>query len=400
MKLQSEFLVVAGRVFHETMRPMRPKEIVKYAKDKGMFSDNVAGKTPEQTMKSKLSVHIRRFKEQSPFVRTGKGLFYLRSLLNPETSPHDAEPLAKPDPKEFVLVFDTHLLEQGLRFQGIKADWETHSKSILESKVCRYIYRLDAEQNQSVKQVITYIMVTRGDQVLVYKRGSYNLAADFLRGSYCIGFGGHVSMSDMDMFNEADMGLFRSAARELGEELELPELDQNRLAKGKGLTFQGIINDDSSEVGQRHMAFVLRYEVSSDPDWEKPKRGEKSITQLRWIGPTSFPTPIWEFEYWSQLCFRQFFRHLVSTNSSFRIMRRIVLQPPNIMCIVGTVGSGKSKTTGILRDDFGYTEVNSGRVLAELLGIPPVPATSRAEFQVHALNFVSKDGGLMQLADV
>jgi hypothetical protein len=33
--------------------------------------------------------------------------------------------------------------------------------------------------------------------------------------------------------------------------------------------------------------------------------------------------------------------------------------------------------TDVLKKDFGYIEINTGEVVAQLLGIPPVPKTSR-----------------------
>jgi hypothetical protein len=78
----SEFLIVARQILESERRPMRPAELVEHALRHRLFSDRIAGKTPTQTMKSKLSVHVRRHGDRSPFVRTAPGRFYLRDLLN------------------------------------------------------------------------------------------------------------------------------------------------------------------------------------------------------------------------------------------------------------------------------------------------------------------------------
>src|SRR5438067_685818 len=80
-ELRSEFLRAAVAVLRRYRRPLRPKEIVDLGLREGFFSDKRIGVTPDQTMKSKLSVHIRRYGDASPFVRTGPGRFYLRELL-------------------------------------------------------------------------------------------------------------------------------------------------------------------------------------------------------------------------------------------------------------------------------------------------------------------------------
>ncbi len=49
-------------------------------------------------------------------------------------------------------------------------------------------------------------------------------------------------------------------------------------------------------------------------------------------------------------------------------------------------------------EEFGYLEINSGRVLAELLNIPPVPETPRTDFQAAAWDFINRPDGPLQLA--
>jgi len=78
--LKSEFLQVAHQLFQRFRQPMTPIELVDRGIQEGLFSDKRAGKTPHQTMKSKLSVHIRRNGSASIFVRTAPGRYYLREL--------------------------------------------------------------------------------------------------------------------------------------------------------------------------------------------------------------------------------------------------------------------------------------------------------------------------------
>lgn len=48
--------------------------------------------------------------------------------------------------------------------------------------------------------------------------------------------------------------------------------------------------------------------------------------------------------------------------------------------------------------EFGYTEINSGRVVAKLLGIQPVPATPRDKFQRKAWKLIHSKRGPKRLA--
>jgi predicted NUDIX family phosphoesterase len=412
--LKSEFLQVAYQLFLRFRQPMTSVELVDRGIHEGLFSDKRAGKTPHQTMKSKLSVHIRRNGSASIFVRTAPGRYYLRELQSAqiqkklplfeisEATPaeiYNAEPIHVAPSRERVLVFPSGELDKLGRFQGIQRPVKKMSGKLLRPAVCHHIPRLNAEDDESHKQVLTYIIVTKGKRILAFRRGVFNRVEDYLRGSMCIGFGGHVSERDLTLFNvNRDMGVMDSAIRELSEELSLPERDQERLRALRGIEVLGVLNDDSSAVGRRHFAFILRYEVSDDPAWDRPARGEKSITQLRWLDLNSSALSTWQFEYWSQLCLREFFSKSVSTQPSFLIRRRKPLQPPHILVMLGEHGSGKTEATHLLAKEYGYREINSGRVLAGLLGLPPVTPKSRALFQRRALTFIRHPDGPARLA--
>jgi predicted NUDIX family phosphoesterase/dephospho-CoA kinase len=322
----------------------------------------------------------------------------LRELIDEHTKIYPAPPLRPPNPTENVLVFATSVLDKNERFQGIKTSWRHIARQVLNSEACSYLFRPAAEVENQHKQVLTYIMVCRGSHVLAFKRGTYNWAEEFLRGSHCIGFGGHVAEVDNDLFDHEWFGIRRTVARELDEELQLPRADKERLAHGVGLKVVGVLNDDSSEVGRRHFAFIFRYDVSDDLYWNQPIRGEKSITQLRWLDVASPTFSIRGFEYWSQLCLRTYFKSVIKAQASYFIGRKRPLIPPHILCIVGPIGSGKTETSAVLKKDYGYAEVNSGQVVAELIVLPPVTKTPRETFQREALKFISRRAGPKRLA--
>lgn len=397
--MKSEFLIVAKRLMETERKPMSPRNLVDLGQERQLFSDNVAGKTPYQTMKSKLSLHIRRFGEASPFVRTAPGHFYLRTLLNGGETPFDAKPIRPPKSREKVLVYRTSELDSITTWQGVQTTWKRTARSIFTRLKPHYIHRFDVEQDNNFTQILTYVLVSRGDALLAYRRGTYNRVDKFLQGASCVGFGGHVVETDLDLFNEETMGIYECASRELMEELRLPKADIKRIKRHEGIEIVGLINDDSSDVGRRHLAFVMRYEVSQDPSWDQPERGEKAITQLRWISAReSRWVWLWNFEYWSQLCLREFAPPLVHVRPAYRLLRRSPLKPPHIVLVVGPVGSGKTLATEVLKQEFGYVEINTGEVVAQLLGIPPVPKTPRNQFQEKAWKFISTDSGPESLA--
>jgi dephospho-CoA kinase len=88
----------------------------------------------------------------------------------------------------------------------------------------------------------------------------------------------------------------------------------------------------------------------------------------------------------------------VTAKPIYRILRKRVFQGSHILCVVGTIGSGKSLATQWLREDAEYAEINSGRVLARLMDMPPIPQTPRPTFQQAAQSFISAELGPKVLA--
>jgi dephospho-CoA kinase len=68
------------------------------------------------------------------------------------------------------------------------------------------------------------------------------------------------------------------------------------------------------------------------------------------------------------------------------------------LAIVGTIGSGKSAATEFFRDWLRYAEINSGKILARILSVPPIPRTSRGKFQAAAVKFITSKSGPRRLA--
>jgi predicted NUDIX family phosphoesterase/dephospho-CoA kinase len=376
---------------------MSAKELVDTGLKRRLFSDKLAGATPAQTMKSKISVEIRRGGARSTFVRTAPGRFYLRELVVGQEV-YEARPWEPPATSETVMVFPAEVLTRPtLAFQGVTTTTRRHLQ-VLRSDVCRPLPRSQAETTEEYKQVLTYILVQRGDRILAYRRGVYNHVEQMLKGADCVGFGGHVTCDDRGLFSDDDVGLHEAAARELGEELKLPSTDRERLVRREGLNLIGFLNDDSSDVGRRHFAALFTYRASEHPWWNQPQRGENSINQLRWIDPASPSLRLQSFEYWSQLALRHVYPRHVRGQPSFVVRTRRAFRTPHILVLVGPLGSGKTQAAKVLRDSYGYVEVNSGRVLAQLLGLPPVPETPRSVFQAAAGAFIMRPQGPQELA--
>lgn len=132
-------------------------------------------------------------------------------------------------------------------------DGTPHGCVPLDSEVLRRIYsrgyfadRGPVEEDPSLKQIIPYALVTRGDSVFTFRRTDKG-GEGRLHGRRSVGVGGHV--------NPIDAGdiVIDALRRELSEEISLPDRWSARLV--------GLLNNDRSAVGAVHVGVVAVVDV-------------------------------------------------------------------------------------------------------------------------------------------
>lgn len=395
------YLWVAEQVLRKHGRPLNARALVNYGLEDGLFPATGLSHTPQKSMQARLSMDILN-NENSTFVRTARGKFLLRDQLDSGAKGDDVElkiytaERHVPSPSgEMVLCVPKAKYKNFLGYQGVGFIGENNPLETLGESEFVYRQRAEAELDGDMKQVITYTIIQHQSKILSFRRGLYNRAANFLRGAQCVGFGGHVNEDDQDLFSLSDHGIRRNAAREIAEELSLssgpPQIDP------EALEFLGVLNDDSSDIGVRHMAVVLRYWVDDWSEWRNVGKGEASINRLRWVDTKADAINLSDFEYWSQLVVRSFFPASMKMVPGYKIIRRSAFNQRHALCVVGSIGSGKSVTSNVFAERAGYASVNSGRVLAELMGVEPIPATPRGKFQAMAESFIARKQGPSEL---
>jgi predicted NUDIX family phosphoesterase len=110
--------------------------------------------------------------------------------------------------------------------------------------------RPEVEEDPSLKQVIPYGVLWRPGRIFLFRR-SRKGGDSRLHDLRSVGVGGHVNPPDRE-----DVVL-RALAREIGEEVALPEGWTPRIA--------GFLNDDSTPVGSVHVGVVVSVEVPPGP---------------------------------------------------------------------------------------------------------------------------------------
>jgi HB1, ASXL, restriction endonuclease HTH domain len=171
------YLWVAETVLLRQKRPLRAGDIVKIGLEDGLFGDKILSKTPQKSMQARLSMDIIKPSNESKFLRTEPGRFFMRSLL-PESDVEPSEnkksqiseyvpPRRSPPPtSERVLVVGEKDYKQILDFQGIDFSYQYIISSLLRSSTLKYMPRAQAEIVDGYKQFITYTIIQSGEWVV------------------------------------------------------------------------------------------------------------------------------------------------------------------------------------------------------------------------------------------
>jgi len=188
---------------------------------------------------------------------------------------------------ERVLVVPTALFHEIGVFHGFLGDAKREEKYVsrlLDPKHLRYSPRAEMETDPSFKQIIPYVVLNWQGQVFHYTRGK-KATESRLQTLRSIGVGGHISADDSNLFDSP----YREAMfREVAEEVRLETKYTERCV--------GLINDDTTPVGQVHLGIVHVF------DLEEPKveSREQALIRSGFAALSALRQHRLEFETWSQ----------------------------------------------------------------------------------------------------
>ena len=246
----SQFLDAAYQVLKMSGQPLSPRQITTLALEKSLIA--TVGKTPWQTMKSKLSIDILKHSESSVFMRTSQGLFGLREWKDGNLNEYVADRFKKSLLDEEVVVFPATSLCKYIPHPGLYLSTIQNGRELISE--CRPMLRREAEEDFTVIQLVSVFLVRYGERYLTYKR-TKRLPESRLHGYYSMIFGGHLNPGDIpSLFNLFDPREGRAFIdRELREEIRLPENEAPLLI------YRGLLYDDSRDLSRQHLGIV--YEV-------------------------------------------------------------------------------------------------------------------------------------------
>jgi predicted NUDIX family phosphoesterase len=196
--------------------------------------------------------------------------------------------MAKSPDRQHVLVFQSRLLDELGRFQGLSTDVERYLLAILEEGNNWFAQRSQAEHDPALKQLIPYVILRCEDMVFHYVRGK-EADEGRLRAKGSIGIGGHIQPQDLNLFTSPRTFYMAAAAREVAEEVRVEAQHRERIV--------ALINDDSTSVGQVHFGIVHLWDL----DRPAVTRRERQITKCGFMPLEELKAHRGSLEAWSQL---------------------------------------------------------------------------------------------------
>jgi predicted NUDIX family phosphoesterase len=185
---------------------------------------------------------------------------------------------------ERVLVVPTSLFHDVGLFQGFCPRTEHYLPRLLDPRNLSYRPRSEAETDPTYKQIIPYVVLKWQGQLFNYTRGK-KATETRLQALRSIGVGGHICADDSNLFDSP----YREAmAREVDEEVRLETSYQERCI--------GLINDDSTPVGQVHLGIVHVFDLAEP----KVQRREQALIKAGFAPVEELRGQRDEFETWSQ----------------------------------------------------------------------------------------------------
>jgi predicted NUDIX family phosphoesterase len=185
---------------------------------------------------------------------------------------------------ERVLVVPAAVFHAAGVFQGFSLAAEHYLPRLLDPVHLSYRPRAEVETDPTYKQIVPYVVLQWRDQVFHYTRGK-RATETRLQALRSIGVGGHISSDDASLFECP----YREAMfREVAEEVYLETPYEERCL--------GLINDDSTPVGQVHLGIVHVFALAEP----RARRREQALTRAGFAPLAELRRQRDEFETWSQ----------------------------------------------------------------------------------------------------
>lgn len=290
--MASTYLQIARQVLFTQGTPLSARDILDIAYATRLVPASLFGQTQSKTLQARLSEEIRRNGDQSPFVRTEPGMFFLRELIpNDEAVLRETIFSARPRVLDLnagrMLTIRKEFIRGGshplVPMATLLDDLRRHG---------RFLSQREFEADKRVVKVKTFVLVARGDYLLTYRLGKYRSHGNSIGLGRSIGFGSPVRERDHDLLDANQMGILNSGLHEIASVLGMsPYIVRLTMRDGLIQPHSFLHHFDDQYLETLHAILVFRC-----PDRFEPTRKRLAINELRWAHVQDSPNDLDDVE--------------------------------------------------------------------------------------------------------
>lgn len=293
------YLEIAERVLSDARKPLSAKQIIEQAYTKRLVPPQLHGRTQHKTLGARLSEDILVKRERSSFFRTAPGRFFLRSLQTDNSIPENFRvPIVARRRQRELLPPKALALRQTLIDRFANRGRLDVAAILTLLKKNEYHYANTGVSRKSEEALIwSFVMVTRGTEVLTYRHGRYRENRDTFIKRRSVGFFTPVVEQDYDLFDKGDRGILSAGMKAVIIDLDFPPTHKGQdsldtLAKLKCLL------QAPAKSGYQDLLAIIQFEC---PTWFEPLKRRLAINDLRWMDLLTPTNNIEDFDPWSQI---------------------------------------------------------------------------------------------------
>ncbi|MEP1554817.1 winged helix-turn-helix domain-containing protein, partial [Paraglaciecola sp.] len=259
------YLEIAHKVLSEARQPLCAREMLKAAYQMQIVPNDLYGKTQHKTLQARLSTDILKYKKNSKFFRTGPGLFYLRSLLDKQSSTaHHTQEYIAPLRSEQLGRFDVLTFLRNDVFSLQKTGTTQVNLKDLVSIKWKYRRLSDLKLEPDTISLQFLIIIFDGRRVALNKTHTPTDESIFKRLSF--GFEGIVRKEDRSLFSNDSFGLTEAAIRTLTQQFSLSETAINILEESSRWSFPVTFYETAGPPGSDDLLAIISFQSAGFPE--------------------------------------------------------------------------------------------------------------------------------------
>lgn len=285
--------------------PATAAEIATFICDHPVLNKSLSGATPHKTVQARISVHILKNSDRSPFYRLAPAKFGLVRLARAGAYGMDSRVnlfIGRPRRREVdnspvLAVRSEHL--KGLSPLFLYAP-DTIPLSSIKMLPLEYVPGRTAYHSKDITRVMSYFAIVHEENVLIYETTGYKKINENSIGRTTIGFSDSIRLDDITLFDGTGIGFYESIKRLFFDFFYFCNFGGSNPIMS--IEYAGLLRDDVSGHHSRQLGIAAIVRTNTRLTVEGLHLG---ASNLHWTSTSYKPNHYTTMETWSKFLFER-----------------------------------------------------------------------------------------------